>query len=76
MISLLLSYRGTEQPTQRSNLCQQHKLKKNDDIIYDIIHDIIIYISDMAYIYIYIYMILYMISIYAVGINWNAESAA
>ena len=28
------------QPTQRSNLCQQHKLKKNYDIIYDIIYDI------------------------------------
>jgi hypothetical protein len=30
----------TKQPTQRSNLCQQHKLKKNYDIIYDIIYDI------------------------------------
>ncbi len=56
----MISYRGTKQPTQRSNLCQRHELKKKmisymiSYIIsknYDIIYDIIMYISDMAYIY-------------------------
>jgi hypothetical protein len=57
----MISYRGTRQPTQRSNLCQRHKLEiimisymislKN----YDIIHDIIMYISDMAYDILYIH---------------------
>jgi hypothetical protein len=52
----MISYRGTKQPTQRSNLCQRHELKnifcmiKNIciyDIIYSIIYDIKIYGNDV-----------------------------
>ena len=51
----MISYRGTKQPTQRSNYDIIYDIENNDiiyDIIknYDIIHDIIMYISDMAYI--------------------------